>query len=138
MIRPPPRLSAGNSALFWVPIMCAVGSAKSLRNSLCPPPSMTNMLLLSMCKLSGAPTIPKRKSLRGPVYSASCVRKQDDSGIIFSNQPYIRDVELSDLGGGVVKLIAEGDFYSSNLSVRAGATNYSPTFFDGSQIEVDR
>jgi len=72
----------------------------------------------------------------GATYSSSCTREKDLSGIVFANQPRIRDVELSDLGAGQVKLTAKGDFYSSSLSIRAGSVNLAPTFFDGTKIEL--
>lgn len=78
---------------------------------------------------------PKRQVV-GAVYSSSCSLVPDSTGIALVNTPSIYNVGMTDLGAGQVKLTATGNFYSSGVSVLAGANNLTPLTFDGGSVEL--
>jgi hypothetical protein len=56
--------------------------------------------------------------------------------MVLLSRPNVRDVHVADLGGGQLKLSANGDFFSSGVTLLAGSTSYSPLSFDGDQIQI--
>jgi len=78
---------------------------------------------------------PKRQVV-GAVYSASCYSRIDVGGIALVNTPQVRDVKVSDLGGGQLRLTATGQFYSSTMTVLEGAAPLTPVAIDGKKVEL--
>ena len=73
----------------------------------------------------------------GAVYKGSCsLVKAPPGGVNVLSQPRVRNVAMTDLGGGQLKLSAKGNFYSSSLSVLSSQNTLSELFFDGSTLEA--
>jgi hypothetical protein len=77
-----------------------------------------------------------KKQVVGAVYTRTCSWSEGSSGMVLLSRPNVRDVHVADLGGGQLKLSANGDFFSSGVTLLAGSTSYSPQSFDGDQIQV--
>lgn len=72
----------------------------------------------------------------GAVYEGSCSLAEQFGGVNVLSQPTVRDVSVSDLGGGQLRLRATGNFYTSSLAVQSGQNILSSVFFDGTMLEV--
>ena len=70
----------------------------------------------------------------GAVFKDSCSETTDQSGVMLANKPHVDELEMSDLGGGLVSLTARGQFYSSSLGILAGANVLAPRSFDGRSL----
>ena len=77
---------------------------------------------------------PKRQVV-GATYHRTCSWTEDDNGVIVLTNPSVDDVRVSDLGGGQLRLVAQGEFFSSGANIVAGTSTYSPTAFDGRSIQ---
>jgi hypothetical protein len=75
------------------------------------------------------------KQITASSYTVSCQWKQIDDGVTIYNPIKVKDVTVDDIGGGILRVRAEGDLLSNNLTVRSGATMIPPQFFDGKRIE---
>jgi hypothetical protein len=71
----------------------------------------------------------------GAVYKGSCsiIRETDPIQVI--NPIEVKKVAVNDMGGGTLKVTANGEFLSQSFSVMSGPNVISPTTFDGSRIE---
>jgi hypothetical protein len=78
---------------------------------------------------------PKRQVV-GAIYKDSCDIVVDSSGIALLSPLRVRDLAVTDIGGGQIKLTAQGDFLAPGVIVRSGPNNVLPTVFDGTNIEV--
>jgi hypothetical protein len=78
---------------------------------------------------------PKTQTV-GAIFTDTCSSREDDGGVALLSQTHVDDMELSDLGGGQVSLLAKGQFYSASLGIVAGPNTISPRTFDGSKIQV--
>lgn len=72
----------------------------------------------------------------GNVYQGSCSLVEQAGGVAVLSQPGVRDVTVSDLGAGQLKLSATGDFFTSSISVLSTQNVLSSVFFDGKTIQV--
>jgi len=71
----------------------------------------------------------------GPSYSTTCQWKIIENSITIDNPIKVKDVTVTDTGGGILRFRAQGDLLSSSFIVRNGSAFIPPTFFDGRQIE---
>jgi hypothetical protein len=79
---------------------------------------------------------PQRQVV-GEVYKDSCsLARQSARAVSILVPPLVRNVTLTDLGAGQVKLSATGDFFSSSLSVLSSQNTLSSLFFDGNALEA--
>jgi hypothetical protein len=72
----------------------------------------------------------------GPVYKYGCSVDTDRSGIELLNPLLVREMNVTDIGNGQVRLTAKGTFFASGMTVRSGLTNVTPTAFDGTNVET--
>jgi hypothetical protein len=72
----------------------------------------------------------------GGVLENSCHVEADSSATTLVDEPLVRDMFLTDLGGGQVKLTADGDFFSASLNILSGSNTSVPLAFDGKEVEV--
>ena len=77
-----------------------------------------------------------KRQVVGPVYKNGCSVNTDASGIELLNPLLVRDLNVTDIGNGQVRLTAKGSFLASGMTVRSGLTNVTPTAFDGTSIET--
>jgi hypothetical protein len=78
---------------------------------------------------------PKRQVV-GEAYKNSCTVDTDRSGVTLLSPLVIRQMNVTDIGNGQVRLTAKGTFFASGMSVRSGPNNVAPTTFDGTTIET--
>jgi hypothetical protein len=71
----------------------------------------------------------------GAVYKGSCSIIRDTDPIQVINPLEVKKVAIDDMGSGVLKVTANGEFLSQGFSVMNGPAFISPTTFDGSRIE---
>jgi hypothetical protein len=77
-----------------------------------------------------------KKQVVGAVYEESCSMETDRNGIMLLNPVLVRDMNITDIGSGQIRLTANGDFFAPGLAIRSGAVSVSPTSFDGTNLEV--
>lgn len=77
----------------------------------------------------------EKRQVVGPVFHSSCnwTRVQDPVYIVSPLR--VNDVTWDDVGTGIVRVRAKGDFLSSGMTVMSGGTNITPTTFDGRTIQ---
>jgi hypothetical protein len=78
---------------------------------------------------------PKRQVV-GAVYTSSCSSAADLSGIADIPVISVKDVQMTDLGAGQLKLTSTGTFDTPSLSVLAGTTNIVPLASDGQTLQL--
>jgi hypothetical protein len=78
---------------------------------------------------------PKRQVV-GAVYTSSCSSVPDLSGIADMPIISVKNVDMSDLGGGQIKLTSTGQFDTASISVLAGTTNIVPLTSDGETLQL--
>jgi hypothetical protein len=78
----------------------------------------------------------KQTQVVGDAIDGTCRWDSDSSATSLVDQPVVRDMSMSDLGGGQAKLTARGDFFSTSLSVLSGSNTSVPLAFDGKDVEV--
>ena len=78
---------------------------------------------------------PKRRVV-GAVYSGSCSITEDPNPITVVSPLRVHRARWEDMGGGVLKLSASGDFFSSSFAVLSGPNTTAPVMFDGRNIQV--
>ncbi len=81
-------------------------------------------------------TYDPQKQVVGAAYEGSCSTQVNSGGITLASPLRVKDVVVSDIGSGQVRLAASGDFFAPGMTVRAGNTNVVPTMFDGTSLEV--
>jgi len=77
---------------------------------------------------------PKRQVV-GATYKRTCSWSEDDSGIVVLTNPSVDDVRVHDIGGGQLRLTAQGEFFSSGATIITGTSIYLPTAFDGRSVQ---
>lgn len=76
-----------------------------------------------------------KRQVVGAVYKASCTVSDNLSPITVISPLKVHQVYVDDMGGGVLKISAEGTFLSSAFSVYSGPNVIAPTTFDGTRIQ---
>ncbi|MBV9085584.1 MAG: hypothetical protein JOZ62_23155, partial [Acidobacteriaceae bacterium] len=69
---------------------------------------------------------PKRRVV-GAVYRGSCSVVRDPNPLSVLNPFTVDDVHMDDMGGGVLRLTAQGNFFSSGFSALIGHNAITPT-----------
>lgn len=78
-----------------------------------------------------------RSQVVGAAFRDSCtLTAQPAGGVDVLSQAMVRDLKVSDLGAGQLKLSATGSFYSSSISVLSAQNTLATTFFDGATLEA--
>ncbi len=77
----------------------------------------------------------KRQAV-GAVYQGSCSVAEDQGTIAVISPLKVHETKVDDMGNGVLKVSARGDFFSNGLSVLSGSNTVLPTAFDGSGIQL--
>jgi hypothetical protein len=81
-------------------------------------------------------TYDSRQQVVGSVYKNACSVDTDRSGVTLLSPLIVRQLNITDIGNGQVRLTAKGAFFASGMAVRSGFTNVTPTTFDGTSIET--
>ena len=68
----------------------------------------------------------EKSQVLGAVYKGSCSVQRDTGAIAVLSPLLVKDVHVADMGGGTLKLMADGDFYSSDFSVMSAANSITP------------
>jgi hypothetical protein len=76
-------------------------------------------------------TYDPQKQVVGAAYEGSCSVQINSRGITLRSPLRVKDVVVSDIGSGQVRLAASGDFFAPGMTVRSGSTSVVPTMFDG-------
>ena len=77
----------------------------------------------------------ENRQVVGPVYHSSCtIQRLPDSAIVI-NPLRIHDVTWEDMGGGTLKMRAEGEFFQTGMTVLTAGNNISPVTFDGNSVQ---
>jgi hypothetical protein len=77
-----------------------------------------------------------KRQVVGAVYKTSCSISEDPNPIVVISPLRVHKVYVDDMGSGVLKVSAEGDFLSSSFSVLSGPNIIAPTTFDGKRIQI--
>ena len=72
----------------------------------------------------------------GAVFKDSCNVFPVTDGITLQNPLKVHDVSITDMGAGVLKVHADGEFFSASISAVSGATAVPVLTGDGSNIDV--
>jgi len=76
-----------------------------------------------------------KRQVVGPVYSGSCSVIQDPDVIEVDSPLEVHNVGVDDMGGGIVKVSAEGRFFQQGFSVLSGPNTIGPATFDGQNVQ---
>ena len=76
-----------------------------------------------------------KRQVLGAVYKGSCSIVEDPTPITVVSPLRIHKTTVDDVGGGVLKMRAEGEFLASGFSVLSGPNTIAPTTFDGHSIQ---
>jgi hypothetical protein len=71
----------------------------------------------------------------GPSYASTCQWTHLDNSIVINNKLKVKDLQIDDAGGGILRFRADGDLLSSSFTVRSGPSLIPPQFFNGNRIE---
>ncbi len=77
----------------------------------------------------------EKEQVVGPVYQGSCSFAEDTDTITVQTPLRVRRVSIDDMGGGIVKVRAEGKFYATGFTAMSGPNTLGPTTFDGGSIQ---
>jgi hypothetical protein len=77
----------------------------------------------------------QKKQVVGSVRDESCRWRKLPDPVSVINPVVVKDVRVTDEGGGMLRLHATGDFFSSTGQVRSGSLNAPPQYFDGYSLE---
>jgi hypothetical protein len=71
----------------------------------------------------------------GAVYEGSCSVHQDLDPIVVDSPLEVHSVDVNDMGGGIVKVSADGSFFEPGFSVMSGPNLIGPAPMDGKHIQ---
>lgn len=77
----------------------------------------------------------EKRQVVGPVYQSSCNWSRVQDAVSILNPLRVHNVTWDDVGGGILKMVASGEFFASGMTVMSAGTNISPTAFDGKTIQ---
>jgi len=77
----------------------------------------------------------EKRQVVGAVYQRSCSIVEDTDPITVASPLKVKRVFVDDMGGGIVKVKAEGTFYASGFTAMSGPNTLTPTIFDGASIQ---
>lgn len=77
----------------------------------------------------------QKKQITGSVREESCRWRKLPDPVSVINPVVVKDVRVSDEGGGMLRFHATGDFFSSTGQVRSGSLSAPPQYFDGYSLE---
>jgi hypothetical protein len=73
--------------------------------------------------------------ITGPSWEATCQWTQLKESLTIYNPIKVKDVQVDDMGSGILRVRAEGDLLSSSVNIRSGSSLIPPQFFDGRRLE---
>jgi hypothetical protein len=77
----------------------------------------------------------QKGQIAGRIYQSSCHWEKLSDPVSISNPIVVKDLQVDDVGQGLLRFRASGDFFSSTGQLRSGSLNVPPQFFDGNTIE---
>ena len=77
----------------------------------------------------------QKKQIVGSVREESCRWRKLPDPVSIINPIVVKDVRVTDEGGGLLRFHATGDFFSSTGQVRSGSLSAPPQYFDGYSLE---
>jgi hypothetical protein len=77
----------------------------------------------------------QKKQITGDIQQDSCHWRKLPDPVSVSNPVVVKDVRVTDEGGGNLMFHATGDFFSSTGQVRSGTVNAPPQYFDGYSLD---
>lgn len=77
-----------------------------------------------------------KRRVVGPVYSGSCSILEDPNPITVLSPLRVQNTRWDDMGNGLLKVSARGNFFASGFTVLTGPNTISPTTFDGKSIQL--
>ena len=77
----------------------------------------------------------EKRQVVGPVFHSSCTVTSIKDPVIIQNPLQVHDVAWDDVGGGVIKIRAHGNFFSPGIAMQSGRNIYSPVTFDGQELQ---
>ena len=77
----------------------------------------------------------QKKQITGSVREESCRWRKLPDPVSVINPVVVKDVRVTDGGGGMLRFHAIGDFFSSTGQVRSGSLSAPPQYFDGYSLE---
>jgi hypothetical protein len=78
----------------------------------------------------------EKKQVAGAVYSGSCSIIEETDPIEMVSPLKVHSVDVADMGGGVLKVSAGGEFLAQGFSVLSGQSTIGPATFDGTRIQI--
>jgi hypothetical protein len=72
----------------------------------------------------------------GAVYKGSCSVSEDPNPITVLSPLRVLETKVADMGSGILKIGANGTFFSSGFVALTGQNTISPTIFDGRSIQL--
>jgi hypothetical protein len=76
-----------------------------------------------------------KRQVVGAVYKGSCSIQEDTDPIVISSPLKVHRAYFDDMGGGILKVRAEGQFFAQGFSAMSGPNTISPTTFDGKTVQ---
>jgi hypothetical protein len=72
----------------------------------------------------------------GAVYEGSCSISEDSNPITVLSPLRVQDASWDDMGNGLLKMSARGNFFASGFTALTGPNTITPATFDGKSVEV--
>jgi len=77
----------------------------------------------------------EKQQVVGGVYPGTCSVQEETDPIQVVSPLRVHSVEVDDMTGGILKVVADGNFLSNSFSVISGQATLGPTTFDGKKIQ---
>ena len=78
----------------------------------------------------------EKQQVVGAVYPASCSVEEATDPIMVTNDLRVQDVHVDDMGAGMLKVSAKGDFFGSGFSAISSSNVIGPMSFDGTSVQL--
>ena len=72
----------------------------------------------------------------GPVYEGSCSISEAANPITVLSPLRVQDATWDDMGNGLLKISARGDFFASGFTALSGPNTIAPMIFDGKSVQL--
>ena len=76
-----------------------------------------------------------KRQIVGPAFTSSCSWRRLNEAVAIVAPIKIKDLDVTDVGGGILRVRGAGQFFAAGVSVRSGATSTPIQQFDGQRIE---
>jgi hypothetical protein len=78
----------------------------------------------------------EKRQVVGAVYEGSCSISENPTPITVLSPLRVHSASWTDMGSGLLKVSAQGNFFSSGFSVLSGPNTISPSTFDGKSVQL--